>query len=54
MRLTKSMVDTLAAPTDRDQAFHRDAQFKGFAVRVTASGVKSFIVEKLVNGKVDV
>ena len=28
------------------------AQFKGFAVRVTASGVKSFVVEKLVNGKV--
>ncbi len=40
------------APTDRDQAFYRDAQLKGFGVRITASGVKSFIVEKLVNGKV--
>jgi hypothetical protein len=52
MRLTKITVDALQAPADRDQVFHRDGQLKGFAVRVTASGVKSFIVEKLVNGKV--
>ena len=52
MRLTKSTVDHIAAPTDRDQAFYRDGQLKGFAVRVTASGVKSFVVEKLVSGKV--
>jgi integrase len=52
MKLTKSVVDNITAPIDRDQAFHRDVQLKGFGVRVTASGVKSFIVEKLVNGKV--
>jgi integrase len=52
MKLTKSIVDSITAPADRDQAFYRDAQLKGFAVRVTASGVKSFIVEKLVSGKV--
>ena len=52
MRLTKTFVDHIEAPIDRDQAFYRDAQLKGFAVRVTASGVKSFIVEKLVSGKV--
>ena len=52
MKLTKSVVDNITAPADRDQAFYRDAQLKGFAVRVTTSGVKSFIVEKLVNGKV--
>lgn len=52
MRLTKSFVDHIEAPIDRDQAFYRDAQLKGFAVRVTASGVKSFIMEKLVGGKV--
>lgn len=52
MRLTKTTVDHITAPTDRDQAFYRDGQLKGFGVRVTASGVKSFIVEKLVSGKV--
>lgn len=52
MKLTKSIVDNVTAPTDRDQAFYRDVQLKGFALRITASGVKSFIVEKLVNGKV--
>ena len=52
MRLTKTIVDNIQAPSDRDQAFHRDGQLKGFAVRVTASGVKSFIVEKLVSGRV--
>ncbi len=52
MRITKTTVDKIEAPTERDQAFYRDDQLKGFAVRVTASGVKSFVVEKLVNHKV--
>ena len=52
MRITKSTVDKIKPPKDRDQAFHRDDQLKGFAVRVTASGVKSFVVEKLINNKV--
>lgn len=52
MKLTKVVVDKIEPPVDRDQAFYRDQQLKGFAVRVTASGVKSFVVEKLVNGKV--
>lgn len=52
MRITKSTVDKIEPPKDRDQAFYRDHQLKGFAVRVTASGVKSFIVEKLINYKV--
>jgi integrase len=52
MRLTKSFIDHIEAPTDRDQAFYRDAQLKGFGVRITASGVKSFIVEKLIDSKV--
>jgi len=52
MHLIKTVVDKIEAPVDRDQAFHRDDQLKGFALRVTASGVKSFVVEKLVGGKV--
>ena len=52
MRLTKSNVDKIEPPKDRDQAFYRDDQLKGFAVRVTASGIKSFVVEKLINHKV--
>ena len=52
MRITKSNVDKIEPPKDRDQAFYRDDQLKGFAVRVTASGIKSFVVEKLINHKV--
>ena len=52
MRLTKTLLDHIEAPINSDQAFYRDAQLKGFALRVTANGIKSFVVEKLVNGKV--
>jgi integrase len=52
MRLTKRTVDKIEPPKGKDQAFYRDDQLKGFAVRVTAAGVKSFVVEKLINRKV--
>jgi len=52
MRLTKSAIDKITPPDDKAQAFYRDDQFKGFALRVTKSGVKSFVIEKLINGKV--
>lgn len=51
VRLTKTLVDRLPLP-EAGQAFLRDADLKGFGVRVTASGTKSFIVEKRVNGRV--
>lgn len=52
MKITKSAVEKIRPPKDRDQAFYRDDQLKGFAVRVTASGVKSFVIEKIIDNKV--
>jgi hypothetical protein len=50
-KLTKSRVDSLKAPAS-GQAFFRDAILKGFALRVTTSGAKSFVVEKRIEGRV--
>lgn len=52
MKLTKGIVDKLNAPTDRLQVFYRDEQLKGFALRITSNGIKSFVLEKLISGKV--
>lgn len=52
MKLTKSIIDKLTVPKDRPQIFYRDEQLKGFALRITQNGVKSFVLEKLVKGKV--
>lgn len=53
MRLTKGFIDKHAiAPTDKDQIFYRDGELKGFALRVTSSGVKSFIMETTIGNKV--
>ena len=35
-----------------DQVFYRDSAIAGFGLRVTSGGVKSFIIEKRINGKV--
>lgn len=51
LKITKSYVDRLSTPP-AGQAFVRDAELKGFAVRITASGAKSFILEKRIDGKV--
>lgn len=50
-RLTKRVVDSLPAPTT-GQALVRDTELKGFALRLTPGGTKTFVVEKRVNGKV--
>lgn len=50
-KITKSYVDKLSTP-ETGQAFIRDTELKGFAVRVTSSGAKSFILEKRIDGKV--
>lgn len=52
MKLTKAFVDKAELPIDKDQVFYRDDQLKGFALRVTASGTKSFVVEKNIANKV--
>ena len=52
MKLTKKIVDDAQLPVGKDQIFYRDEQLKGFALRVTASGTKSFVVEKNIGNKV--
>ena len=57
MRITKRFVDTVSTPDlnpsgAKTQKFYRDDQVPGFALRITSGGVKSFIVEKRINGKV--
>lgn len=51
VKLTKTVLDKLTAP-ERGQRFVPDAELKGFAVRITANGVKAFIVEKRIDGRV--
>ncbi len=50
VRLTKLHVDRLPIPT-KGQRFLRDSELKGFAVRVTAGGSKSFCFEKRIKGR---
>jgi len=52
MKLTKTTIDKIKPPTDKQQAFYRDDNLKGFAVRITKTGIKSFIVEKRIKRKV--
>jgi hypothetical protein len=44
MRLIKTTVEQAEAPKNKDQVFYRDDQLKGFALRVTQVGIKSFVV----------
>lgn len=52
VKLTKSFVDKEASLPSKDQVFYRDTELKGFALRITASGTKSFVVEKIIGHKV--
>jgi integrase len=51
MHLTKTAIEKLPRPTV-GQEFYRDDVRKGLAVRVTAGGTKSFVLEKLVYRRV--
>jgi len=50
-KITKTLVEHLSAPAS-GQVFVRDSILKGFAVRVTANRVHSFVVEKRIDGRV--
>jgi hypothetical protein len=52
MRIIKTTVEQAEITKEKDQVFYRDEKLKGFALRVTRVGIKSFIVEKRINGKV--
>jgi integrase len=52
MKLTKLLVDKATCPANKDQFFYRDRELKGFALRVTAKGIKSFIVETTIGNKI--
>ena len=55
-RLNKTIIDKIespqAAPGKQAQTFYRDSALPGFGLRVTNTGVKAFIVEKRIKGKV--
>jgi integrase len=49
VKLTKAVVDALEVPKT-GQAFVWDSELQGFAVRITPTGVKSWIVQMMVRG----
>lgn len=52
VKINKTFVDKAEVPMGKDQVFYRDSELKGFALRVTAAGTKSFVVEKNIGNKV--
>lgn len=51
LKLTKTLVESLPVPTDKEQVFYWDISTKGFGVRITSKGVRSYIVQRPVNGR---
>lgn len=52
VKINKTFVEKAEVPVGKDQVFYRDSELKGFALRVTAAGTKSFVVEKNIGNKI--
>ncbi len=52
VKITKAFVDKALPHPEKDQTFYRDDALKGFALRITSKGVKSFVIEKIIGNKV--
>jgi len=50
MKFTKKIVEALPTPTD-GQKIHWDDELRGFGVRITSTGARSYIVQGRANGK---
>jgi len=50
MKISKTTVDKLTPP-DKGYSLHWDGELRGFGVRVTAAGAKSYIAQAKVDGK---
>ncbi len=51
VRISKTTVENAPLP-ESGQVFLRDIDLKGFAVRILPSGVRSYVVEKRINGRI--
>ncbi|MCP4571815.1 MAG: site-specific integrase [bacterium] len=51
LKLTKTAIADLEAPTDRDRYFVYDSSFPGFCVMVTKTGKKSFYLNRNIDGR---
>lgn len=51
IKLTRASVDRATCPPGKSQTLYRDTEQRGLALRVTASGAKSFVFESKLGGK---
>ena len=51
MKLTQKMVNA-ARPPQQGQAFLRDTELRGFALRTTTRGSKTYVLEKKIDGRI--
>lgn len=51
MKLTNAKVKALQPPANKTQEFYWDSEARGFGLRITSAGAKSWVVQGRVNGK---